>query len=107
MFCPVCDNVRMKEIEKNHVLIDICPNCKGIWLDRGELEKMIQGMQEDQKYFERHSKAYGDDDPDYVFRHGDDDWKHKGDAYYGKYGKHGHPKKKKKNFMFEIFEDLI
>lgn len=30
MRCPVCEDVRMKEVEKNGVLIDICPECKGV-----------------------------------------------------------------------------
>lgn len=40
MQCPVCDD-RMKEVERLGVSIDICPGCKGVWLDRGELEKII------------------------------------------------------------------
>lgn len=40
MQCPVCDD-RMKEIERSGVTIDICPSCKGVWLDRGELDKLI------------------------------------------------------------------
>ena len=40
MQCPVCDE-RMKEVERLGVSIDICPGCKGMWLDRGELEKLI------------------------------------------------------------------
>lgn len=41
MNCPVCDD-RMKEVERQGVAIDICPSCKGVWLDRGELEKLIE-----------------------------------------------------------------
>ncbi len=41
MQCPVCD-ARLRAIEKFGVEIDICPECKGVWLDRGELEKIIQ-----------------------------------------------------------------
>ena len=29
MNCPVCENVRMREVEKENVLIDVCPDCKG------------------------------------------------------------------------------
>lgn len=38
--CPVC-GMDMREIERFGVLVDICPSCKGVWLDRGELEKII------------------------------------------------------------------
>lgn len=40
MNCPVCD-AKLRAIEKHGVEVDICPDCKGIWLDRGELEKLI------------------------------------------------------------------
>jgi uncharacterized protein len=40
MNCPVCSE-RMREITKFNVEVDICPSCKGVWLDRGELEKII------------------------------------------------------------------
>lgn len=40
MNCPVCGDA-LREIEKYQVRIDICPGCKGVWLDRGELEKVV------------------------------------------------------------------
>ncbi|MEN6403032.1 MAG: zf-TFIIB domain-containing protein [Armatimonadia bacterium] len=40
MQCPVCDD-KMNEVERSGVMVDICPSCKGIWLDRGELDKLI------------------------------------------------------------------
>ena len=39
MDCPVCGD-KLREIERYGVMIDICPACKGCWLDRGELEKI-------------------------------------------------------------------
>ncbi|MEM4706943.1 MAG: zf-TFIIB domain-containing protein [Candidatus Methanomethylicaceae archaeon] len=39
--CPVCQ-AELIEIQKYNVFIDVCKNCKGIWLDRGELEKIIE-----------------------------------------------------------------
>jgi len=41
MNCPVCD-AKLRAAEKQGVEVDICPDCKGIWLDRGELEKLIE-----------------------------------------------------------------
>ncbi len=41
MKCPICSNVDLLMSEKQGVEIDYCPNCRGIWLDRGELEKII------------------------------------------------------------------
>lgn len=37
--CPVCQGA-MREANKNGILIDICTQCRGVWLDRGELEKL-------------------------------------------------------------------
>lgn len=46
MKCPVCKDVTllMAELmaEKNGVEIDYCPECRGIWPDRGELDKIIE-----------------------------------------------------------------
>jgi Zn-finger nucleic acid-binding protein len=41
MNCPVCDE-RLRTVDKHGVEVDICPGCKGVWLDRGELEKIIE-----------------------------------------------------------------
>lgn len=38
--CPVC-GVEMFETIKYGVEIDVCPKCRGVWLDRGELEKKL------------------------------------------------------------------
>jgi Zn-finger nucleic acid-binding protein len=40
MDCPVCGE-KLKEIERSGVMVDICPSCKGVWLDRGEIDKLI------------------------------------------------------------------
>lgn len=41
MNCPVCD-AKLREVNKMGVDVDICPDCKGVWLDRGELEKLLE-----------------------------------------------------------------
>lgn len=40
LMCPNCQ-IGMKEITRESVLIDICPTCQGVWLDRGELNKLL------------------------------------------------------------------
>jgi len=40
MDCPVCGD-KLRAIEKYGVEVDVCPGCKGVWLDRGELEKIL------------------------------------------------------------------
>jgi uncharacterized protein len=41
MKCPRCDTAVLDERERNGVTVDVCPSCRGVWLDRGELEKML------------------------------------------------------------------
>ncbi len=41
MKCPVCKGVDLLLSERQGVEIDYCPQCRGVWLDRGELDKMI------------------------------------------------------------------
>ena len=48
MQCPVCKN-SMVILELDKVEIDYCPSCKGIWLDNGELELLMEDQDEDKK----------------------------------------------------------
>jgi len=41
MKCPVCVNTDLVMSERSKIEIDYCPNCRGIWLDRGELDKIL------------------------------------------------------------------
>lgn len=41
MDCPVCTGVKLVMSERQGIEIDYCPSCRGVWLDRGELDKMI------------------------------------------------------------------
>ena len=50
MKCPVCKDVTLLMSEKKGVEIDYCPECRGIWLDRGELEKILN---QDEKVIEK------------------------------------------------------
>jgi Zn-finger nucleic acid-binding protein len=40
MKCPRCDGL-LDERERQGVTVDVCPGCRGVWLDRGELEKLL------------------------------------------------------------------
>jgi hypothetical protein len=42
MYCPVCKETRLEMAERQGVEIDYCPDCRGVWLDRGELDKIIE-----------------------------------------------------------------
>lgn len=42
MYCPVCKEKELVMSERQNIEIDYCPSCRGVWLDRGELDKIIE-----------------------------------------------------------------
>ena len=42
MSCPVCREVVLVITERQGIEVDYCPQCRGVWLDRGELDKIIE-----------------------------------------------------------------
>ncbi|CAB3759942.1 zf-TFIIB domain-containing protein [Paraburkholderia humisilvae] len=44
MKCPVCKTPDLLMTERQSIEIDYCPSCRGVWLDRGELDKLVAQM---------------------------------------------------------------
>ena len=42
MKCPTCTSTPLVLSERQGIEIDYCPDCRGVWLDRGELDKIIE-----------------------------------------------------------------
>jgi uncharacterized protein len=42
MQCPNCPNTSLVMSDRQGVEIDYCPQCRGVWLDRGELDKLME-----------------------------------------------------------------
>lgn len=42
MKCPTCKEPNLVLSERQGIEIDYCPECRGIWLDRGELDKILE-----------------------------------------------------------------
>ncbi len=42
MKCPTCTDIALVMSDRQGVEIDYCPQCRGVWLDRGELDKLIE-----------------------------------------------------------------
>ena len=42
MKCPICPYVNLAMSDRQGIEIDYCPQCRGVWLDRGELDKLIE-----------------------------------------------------------------
>ena len=97
--CPVCRGA-MREVNKEGILIDVCTQCRGVWLDRGELEKLAgfmsgppmeaapppRGQPYPDDYAYRERRRGGDDDDD---RYGDDRRYRGRDYGEGERGEHG------------------
>lgn len=85
MKCPACDEFLLIT-DRSGVEIDYCPKCRGVWLDRGELDKIIERSLPNNhgKYMEEKSRYYEND-----YR----DQKH---PHYGK--------KKKDSFLEDLFD---
>ncbi len=47
MHCPVCKETQLVMSERQGIEIDYCPSCRGVWLDRGELDKIIERSVQD------------------------------------------------------------
>ncbi len=65
MNCPVCVNERLVITDRNGIEIDYCPKCRGVWLDRGELDKIIEraenayrGSQREEPRYEKRDHGY-------------------------------------------------
>ena len=59
MKCPVCQDVDLTMSERQGVEIDYCPRCRGVWLDRGELDKIVERSDRDDD--DRFKQQYRDD----------------------------------------------
>lgn len=96
MKCPICVDTDLLMTDRNGIEIDYCPKCRGIWLDRGELDKII----------ERSSNEFSQPQVSRAPQYDDRDDKHYHDKKYydDDYHKNKHYKHKKKNFFSEIFD---
>lgn len=60
MQCPVCKDAQLTMSNRENVEIDFCPQCRGVWLDRGELDKIIERSQRETAPPQAPSQPAGD-----------------------------------------------
>lgn len=72
LLCPNC-TVGVQQLNRNGVQLDVCPQCRGVWLDRGELEKLLGAVREAEAEMEREGPRRRDRDDDRGDRDRDDD----------------------------------
>ena len=71
MQCPRCEQDTLVEIDRQGITIDRCDKCRGVWLDRGELEKLTSKSGEQRT--EERDRGRDDDDRRGRNNRGDDD----------------------------------
>ena len=87
MKCPVCKDVHLVMSDRQGVEIDYCPECRGVWLDRGELDKIIERSAASAPQAQHYSGGHG------------------GHSDRGKMDHHDyHHKKKKGSLLGELFD---
>ena len=87
LVCPN-DGTALRRIERSGVHVDACPSCRGVWLDRGELDKIVERERSDLDDFEQEIRGKPD--------HGSYDVGHA----------KPHKKKKKRGGFLEEFLDF-
>lgn len=85
MKCPTCKDVTLVMTSRQEIEIDYCPECRGVWLDRGELDKLIEKSTASQS-------VQSAPPPAQYYKKSNDDYKD--EHYY----------KRKKSFLSEIFD---
>jgi len=116
----------MRTYERSGLTVDQCSDCRGIFLDRGELERLVDaegayyermegGGREPERRPDRDDRRYEERHRD----HDDDRYEHRGGGSLSQMGglggllggggshggyKHGHRKKKKESFLSELFD---
>ena len=88
MNCPIC-NIPLNITERQGVEIDFCSKCRGVWLDRGELDKIIE-----RSTSEMPSRSY----PDRQYERDDNRYDKQRDDHSGVHHK------KKRGFLHDLFD---
>lgn len=90
MDCPVCREVTLVMADRQGIEVDYCPQCRGVWLDRGELDKIIERVVRAQGGVTRESSHERDRDiRAYPDHRDDEDYRHK---------------KKRRHLLDELFD---
>ena len=106
MTCPSCGG-ELVELDRADVRVDACRRCRGVWLDRGELDRVVEherkvvgAVDDDEQDFVREMTGHaGHGKPDK--RYGLDS--HQAERIYSDYRSH-RKHKKRKSFLDELFD---
>jgi len=94
LICPKCHG-EMRSYERSGVTVDQCSDCRGIFLDRGEIERLVDAENSyhgssprEKEYREPRREEYREP---------------RREEYHGGHGQYGH-KKRKRSFLDELFD---
>ncbi len=99
MLCPVC-KIPLKLTFREDIEIDYCEQCRGVWLDRGELDKLIEKSKKyDNHTYSQSAPVQPQQVNDHHYAEHRDDKNH-----HNQYPQHGKPHKKKDSFLGDVFD---
>ncbi|RIH80192.1 Transcription factor zinc-finger [Calidithermus terrae] len=96
---PGCES-GMNEVVRNGVHIDVCPKCRGVWLDPGEMERLLGQVRQYEREYEAELEGYRQHDPRYAQN---PDYRRTHDTDPG-YDDRRKRKKSKLEQLFDIFD---
>ena len=96
MKCPVCPDSTLAMSNREGIEIDYCPTCRGVWLDRGELDKIIdRSAAESPAAAINAPRAAAPHHGEPKYRDHDDDHRYREQGYH---------KRKRKGLLGELFD---
>lgn len=99
LLCPAC-RVSLVMSERSGIEIDYCPQCRGIWLDRGELDKIIERSARENAPAPQQPQQQGYAQPNHQPQPHQQPYQQGYDPRYDPH--YGH--KRKKSFLEELFD---
>ncbi|MDP5009455.1 MAG: zf-TFIIB domain-containing protein [Glaciimonas sp.] len=107
MYCPVCKDKELVMSERQSIEIDYCPGCRGVWLDRGELDKIIEksALELTAASAPQSAPVQQQAQPQYQPQHQPQSGHHGHNSSYGDHrGDNRYRGKKKESFWKELFD---
>lgn len=97
MKCPHC-NVDLMMTERQGIEIDYCSKCRGVWLDRGELDKIIERSAQDHPVYEQPRQQQP------VQHLQNQEYRHHKDGHRDSHGDKKYKHHKKKSWIGDMFD---
>src|SRR5690606_35820776 len=96
MKCPNCNETLLMTVRQN-VEIDYCPQCSGIWLDKGELDKLLEYSAQNTDVNYNRNQSFDNERRNHPQEYDRDDRYSDRDSY-------PQHRKKKKSFLSDLFD---